>query len=93
MGDGDEANDKIMQDLGKKLDGLINDENASLEKLVRGLLEVTKTQQPYLLQALADHNRVMTMWRTYKPAIWAAGIFAATVIGLLASGKLSIIVK
>lgn len=93
MTDGDEANDEILKNVDEKIDELIKDKQASTEDLLRGMLQVMKAQQPYLLQSLADHSRVMTMWRTYKPAVWAAGIALATIITLLLSGKMTIIVR
>jgi hypothetical protein len=53
-------------------------------------LEVLQLIVFYLMN---DHPRVMVMWRTYKPAVAAAGIVAATLLTLLASGKLTIMFR
>jgi hypothetical protein len=35
----------------------------------------------------------MTMWRTYRPAAWAAGIVIAAFLTLLATGRATVIIR
>ena len=66
MENGDEANTKILNDLEADIVNLLEDETKSTKDLVRGVLRVMKAQNPFLVQSLADHRRVMTMWNAYR---------------------------
>jgi DNA polymerase III psi subunit len=94
MANGGEADTKIVGDLGKDIDLLLAaDDKMSEKELIREILRIMRIEQPFLVQSLADHSRVMTMWRTYRPAAWAAGIVIAAFLTLLATGRATVIIR
>jgi hypothetical protein len=96
MGIGDEANSKILDTVEDDIDALLSDKQASTDELARGILRILKTQNPYLIQSLADHKRTMTMWATYRFMAWAMSALGVMLLGLLFgvfTGKVELIFK
>lgn len=83
MANGDEASAKILESLEEEIQGLLDDPAKSTKELVRGMLHVMKTQNPFLIQSLADHVRVMKMWNGYRVATWLAAPLSLLILGLL----------
>lgn len=83
MANGDEANARILEDLEKDIAGLLEDESKSTKELVRGVLRAMKTQNPFLVQSLADHRRVMTMWNAYRLMAWGMSGLGVLILALL----------
>ncbi len=86
MADGE--NTEILDQIEGKIENLLK--NKRINPTTRAVLEIEQLLVAYLQN---DHPKVQTMWRTYRPAIWAAGIVAAAFLTLLASGRVSIIIK
>lgn len=82
------VNGEVLDLLRKKIDAAL--QNNSLSKTDRTLLEI---QQLFVVYLSFDHAKVMTMWAVFRPFAWGAGIFAAALITMAASGRISIIVK
>ena len=49
--------------------------------------------QLFVIYLQDDHKKVSAMWSTYKPMAWVIGIFFATFIGMVASGRVSLIIR
>ena len=61
-----------------------------LSKSERLSLEV---QQLFVLYMKDDHPKTQTMWQVFKPAIWLAIVFLTSFVGLIASGRVEIIIR
>lgn len=82
------ANGEILDLLEKKIeDGL---KAKRLSKSERLSLEV---QQLFVLYMKDDHPKTQTMWQVFKPAMWTALVFVTSFIGLIASGRVEIIIR
>lgn len=82
------ANGEVLNLLQKKIeDGL---RVKRLSKSERLSLEV---QQLFVLYMLDDHPKTQTMWQVFKPAMWTASIFLVSFIGLIATGRVEIIIR
>lgn len=84
----DSSDGEILAQIRKKVDILLT--NKRLSPTTRAMLEIEQLLVAYLEN---DHPKVQAMWATYKPAVWAAGIMAAALLTLLATGRVSIIIK
>ena len=82
------ANGDILDQLGEKIETLLA--NKKIKGTDRTHLEI---QQLFLVYLKDDHKKVTTMWAVYKPMAWGISIAAATFIGLLASGRITILLK
>lgn len=61
-----------------------------LSKSERLSLEV---QQLFVLYMKDDHPKTQTMWQVFKPAMWAGVVFFTSFIGLIATGRVEIIIR
>lgn len=80
---------------GEMLDTLYGKITDHLKK--KKLAESERVQYEFMevlvIYLRADHSKVRKMWNTYVPVAWVMGIAAATFIGLLVSGRVSVVIK
>lgn len=56
----------------------------------RTLLEI---QQLFVIYMQDDHPKTQAMWQVFRPAVWVGSAFIISFIGLIASGRVEIIIK
>lgn len=61
-----------------------------LSKSERLSLEV---QQLFVLYMKDDHPKTQTMWQVFRPAVWVGSAFILSIIGLVAAGRVEILIK
>ena len=81
-------NGEILDELKRRIDEAL--ENKRLKKNDRMMLEI---QQLFVIYIMNDHPKVIRMWNTYIPMVWVFSIAAATFIGLMVSGRVSIVLR
>lgn len=52
-----------------------------------------EVQQLFVLYMKDDHPKTQAMWQVFKPAMWVGSAFILTMIGLIASGRVEIIIR
>lgn len=79
------ANGEVLEQLADNLDILLK--NKKLSPTTRSQLEI---QQLFLIYLRDSHKKVNIMWSVFKPMAWAMTIAATSIIGLAATGHISI---
>lgn len=52
-----------------------------------------EVQQLFVLYMKDDHPKTQAMWQVFKPAVWLGSAIVLSLIGVIASGRVEIIIK
>ena len=81
-------NGEILQILQSRIESELGKKRLSATN--KAQLEILQLFVTYLEE---DHQKVTTMWATFRPMAWAFSIAAVTFIGMIVSGKVELIIK
>lgn len=52
-----------------------------------------EVQQLFVLYMKDDHPKTQAMWQVFRPAMWLGSAIILAVIGIIASGRVEIIIR
>jgi hypothetical protein len=82
------SNGELLVTMQAKIKTALEDENLTRTEVL--LFELSEL---FVIYMRDDHPKTQAMWSVFKPMAWAMLVAVTSIIGLIVSGKLSIIVN